>query len=155
MPTTTRDRVDEIRALEALWAAPAAGELVAPPHAKAPRWSVPSVPGQLVAAGWVAFFTLALLFEPAAEPGAVIPAWAIGVFLAQLALLLGGGWLGLASDRVGFAAATLAGPLGMAIAVECRAAAHHLGNWWIAELGATAALTGIAAVGLAQRLRRE
>lgn len=151
MPTTTRDRVDEIRALEELWAAPAAAEPLVP---KARGWSLPSVPGQLVAAGWVAFFTLALLFEPAAEPGAVIPAWAIGVFLAQLALLLGGGWIGLASDRVGFAAAALAGPLGMAIAVECRAAAHHLGNWWLAELGATAALTGLAAVGLVQRLRR-
>ena len=155
MRATTRDRVDEVRALEELWAAPAAGEPAAPPPAKATRWSVPSVSGKLVAAGWVAFFTLALLFEPAAEPGAVIPAWAIGVFLAQLALLLGGAWIGAVSDRVGFAAATLAGPLGMAIAVECRAAAHHLGNWWLAELGAMAALTGFAAVGLVQRLRRE
>jgi|SRR5687767_10687890 hypothetical protein len=151
MPTTTRDRVDEIRALEELWAAPAAGE---PRPEGARRRSFPSVPGKFVAVGWVAFFTLALLFEPAAEPGASIPAWAVAVFLAQLALLLGGGWIGAVSDRVGFAAATLAGPLGMAIAVECRAAAHHLGNWWLAELGATAALTGIAAVGLVQRLRR-
>lgn len=151
MPTTTRDRVDEIRALEELWAAPAAGE---PRPAAARRRSFPSVPGKFVAVGWVAFFTLALLLEPAAEPGVSIPAWAAAVFLAQLVLLLGGGWIGAVSDRVGFAAATLAGPLGMAIAVECRAAAHHLGNWWLAELGATAALTGLAAVGLVQRLRR-
>jgi hypothetical protein len=151
MPTTTRDRVDEIRALEELWAAPAAGE---PSAAASRRRTLPTVPGGLVAAGWVAFFTLALLFEPAAEPGATVPAWAAAVLLLQLALLIGGGWVGTMIDRVGFAAATLAGPLGIALAVECRAASHHLGNWWLAELGATVALTGLAAVGLVQRRRR-
>lgn len=152
MPTTTRDSVDEIRALEELWAAPAAGEPVAP---KPLRRSIPDVSGQLVAAGWVAFFTLVLLFEPAAEPGAAIPAWAVGVFLVEVALLLGAAGLGPVLAQAGFAAAALAGPLGMLLAVECRAAEHHLGNWWLAELGATAALTGLAAVGLAQRLRRQ
>jgi len=155
MPTTTRDRVDEIRALEELWAAPAAAE-PGPPKAPAAReWSLPSVPGQLVAVGWVAFFTLALLFEPAAEPGATIPGWAIAVFLLEIALLLGAAGIGPVLAQAGFASAALAGPLGMLLAVECRASAHHLGNWWLAELGATAALTGLAAVGLAQRLRRE
>jgi hypothetical protein len=152
MPTTTRDSVDEIRALEELWAAPAAAE---PPAAAPRRLSLPDVPGSLVAAGWVAFFTLVLLFEPAAEPGAAIPAWAVGVFLLEVALLLGAAGIGPLLAPAGFAAAALAGPLGMLLAVECRAASHHLGNWWLAELGATAALTGIAAVGLAQRLRRE
>jgi hypothetical protein len=152
MPTTTRDRVDEIRALEELWAAPAAAE---PRVAKARSWSLPAVPGQLVAVGWVAFFTLALLFEPAAEPGAAIPAWAVAVFLVEIALLLGAAGIGPLLSQAGFAAAALAGPLGMLLAVECRAASHHLGNWWLAELGATAALAGLAAVGLAQRLRRE
>ena len=28
-----------------------------------------------------------------------------------------------------------------------------MGNWWLAELGAAIALTGLAAVGLGQRLR--
>jgi hypothetical protein len=153
MPTTTRDRVDEIHALEELWAAPAAAE----PPVAAPRrgLSLPEVPGNLVAAGWVTFFTLVLLFEPAAEPGAAIPAWAVGVFLLEVALLLGAAGLGPVLAPAGFAAAALAGPLGMLLAVECRAAEHHLGNWWLAELGATAALTGLAAIGLAQRLRRE
>ena len=153
MRTTTRDSVDEIRALEELWAAPTVGE----PRAAAGgrRWSLPSVPGHLVAAGWVAFFTLALLFEPAAEPGAAIPAWAIAVFLVELALLLAAAGIGPLFAQAGFAAATLAGPLGIMLAVECRASAHHLGNWWLAELGATAALTGLAALGLVQRLRRE
>jgi hypothetical protein len=42
----------------------------------------------------------------------------------------------------------------MVVAISCRATEHHLGNWWLAELGATAALTGLAALGLVQRLRR-
>jgi hypothetical protein len=151
MPTTTRDSVDEIRALEELWAAPAADE---PPVAAARRWSLPDVPGRLVAVGWVAFFTLVLLFEPAAEPGAAIPAWAVAVFLVEISLLLAAAGIGPLLAQAGFAAAAIAGPLGMLLAVECRAAEHHLGNWWLAELGATAALTGLAAVGLAQRLRR-
>ena len=147
---TTRDRVDEIRALEELWAAPAFGEA---PAARVKRRGLPSVPGQLVAVGWVAFFTLALLFEPAAEPGASVPSWAVAVFVLEVTLLLAAAGIGPLFAQAGFAAATLAGPLGMLVAVECRAAAHHLGNWWIAELGATAALTGLAAFGLAQRLR--
>ena len=150
MPTTTRDRVDELRALEKLWAAPAFGEL---PMPRARRHGLPSVPGRLVAAGWVAFFTLALLFEPAAEPGAAVPAWAVAVFLLEVTLLLGAAGIGPLFAQAGFAAATLAGPLGILVAVECRASAHHLGNWWLAELGATAALTGLAAVGLVQRRR--
>ena len=148
---TTRHRVDEIRALEELWAAPAFGE--APPT-RARRRGLPTVPGQLVAVGWVAFFTLALLFEPAAEPGVSIPSWAVAVFLLEIALLLAAAGIGPLFAQAGFAAAALAGPLGMLVGVEGRAAAHHVGSWWIAELGATAALTGLAAVGLAQRLRR-
>jgi hypothetical protein len=150
MPTTTRDRADEIQALEELWDAPAAGE---PRPAGARRGSLPSVPGHFVAAGWIAFFTLALLFEPAAEPGASIPAWAVAVFLLEVGLLLAAAGIGPLFAQAGFAAAALAGPLGILLAVECRAAAHHLGNWWLAELGAAAALTGLAAVGLVQRLR--
>ena len=114
MPTTTRDRTEELRALEELWAAPAAGEL------QAPSRRFPLVPGALVAGGWATFFFVALTFQPAP----------------------------------GFAAATLAGPLGIALAVNCRASEHHLGNWWLVELAAAVALTGLAAVGLAQRLRR-
>ncbi|HEU4450426.1 MAG TPA: hypothetical protein VFR63_10665 [Gaiellaceae bacterium] len=154
MPTTTRDPADEIHALEELWEAPPAVQRARRP-AKTRRWTLPPVPGRLLAAGWIAFFTLALLLEPAAEPGAAVPAWAVAVFLVELALLLGAAGAGALFSRAGFAAATLAGPLGMALAVECRTAAHHLGSWWLVELGATAALTGLAAVGLVQRLRRQ
>ena len=82
------------------------------------------------------------------------PVWATAVSLAQLGLLLGAAAVGPMFSRIGFAAATLAGPLGIALAVNCRASEHHLGNWWLVELAAAVALTGLAAVGLAQRLRR-
>jgi hypothetical protein len=147
MATKTRDRTDDLRALEELWAAPAFGE------ATPARRRVPLVPGALVAAGWVTFFVVALAFQPPPEPGMTWPAWVTAASIVQITALLGAAAIGPLFSRVGFAAATLAGPLGIAMAVNCRAAEHHLGNWWLLELGAAVALTGLAAVGLAQRFR--
>jgi uncharacterized membrane protein AbrB (regulator of aidB expression) len=144
---TTRDRTDELRALEELWEAPALGEARALPR------RLPHVPGALLAGGWLAFFVVAISFQPAPEPGMTWPVWATTVSVVQLVLLLGAAAVGPLFARIGFAAATLAGPLGIALAVNCRASEHHLGNWWLVELAATVALTGLAAVGLMQRLR--
>jgi hypothetical protein len=151
MSTTTRDRTDEIRELEALWAAPAAAE---PQPMTARRRSLPLVPGALLAVSWVAFFVVVETFAPAPEPGMTWPAWSIAVQLVMIGLLLAGAGFGGLFGKAGFGAATLAGVLLIPLAVNCRAAEHHLGNWWLAELGAAIALTGLAAVGLGQRLRR-
>jgi hypothetical protein len=151
MPTTTRDRIDEIQALEELWAAPAVEK---PTRTTVRRRVLPPVPGGLVAAGWVAFF-VATSFAPPPEPGMTWATWAVAVELVMIALLLGAAGVGAIFGRAGFGAATLAGLLLVPLAVNCRAAEHHLGNWWLAELGAAIALTGLAAVGLAQRLRRK
>ena len=148
MPTTTRDRTDDLRALEELWAAPAFGET------ETLRRRLPLVPGALVAGGWVTFFFVALAFQPAPEHGMTWPVWATTVSVVQIVLLLGAAALGPLFSKVGFAGAALAGPLAIALAVNCRASEHHLGNWWLLELGAAIALTGLALVGLAQRLRR-
>jgi hypothetical protein len=150
MPTTTtaRDRTDEIRTLEELWAAPAAPE-PAPARGRA----LPRVPGALLAAGWVAFLVLALAFQPEPEPGMTWAPWAVAVEAAMFGLLFLASAFGSLSGKVGFGAAAVAGPLLVALAVNCRAAEHHLGNWWLAELAAAVALTGLAALGLAQRLR--
>jgi hypothetical protein len=148
MSTTTRDRTDELRGLEELWEAPAYGETRAKPR------RIPLVPGALVAGGWLTFFVVAFALQPAPEPGMTWPAWVTAVSIIQVMLLLGAAAVGPAIARLGFAAAALAGPLGIALAVYCRAAEHHLGNWWLAELGAAVALTGLAVAGLAQRLRR-
>jgi uncharacterized membrane protein AbrB (regulator of aidB expression) len=74
--------------------------------------------------------------------------------VVEILLLLGAAAVGPVFAKLGFAGAALAGPLGILLAVNCRAAEHHLGNWWLVELGAAIALTGLAAAGLAQRLRR-
>jgi hypothetical protein len=148
MLPTTRDRTDDLRALEELWVAPAYGE------AKARTRRLPLVPGALVAGGWLTFFAVAIAFQPAPEPGMTWPAWVTAVSVVEILLLLGAAAVGPVFAKLGFAGAALAGPLGILLAVNCRAAEHHLGNWWLVELGAAIALTGLAAGGLAQRLRR-
>lgn len=148
MLRTTRDRTDDLRALEELWAAPAYRE----PDTR--RRRLPLVPGALVAGGWLTFYVVALAFQPAPEPGMTSPAWATALSTVVFMLLLGAAAIGPVHSKTGFAGAAFAGPLGIVLAVNCRAAEHHLGNWWLVELGAATALTALAAVGLAQRLRR-
>jgi hypothetical protein len=148
MLPTTRDRTDDLRALEELWAAPAYGESEARPR------RLPLIPGMLLAAGWLTFFTVAIAFQPAPEPGMTWPAWVTAVSVVEILVLLGAAAVGPVFAKLGFAGAALAGPLGILLAVHCRAAEHHLGNWWLVELGAAIALTGLAVGGLAQRLRR-
>jgi hypothetical protein len=150
----TRDRIrdEELEKLEALWDAPAALEPL-PARAKLLD-RLPLVPGWLVAGGWIAFFLVLLVATPAPEPGIPTALWADVASAAMFLLLLGAPLLAEMGSRLGFGAATFAGGLGIALAVECHASAHHLGNWWLFELGATAALAGAAALGLVSRLRR-
>ncbi|MGH3023130.1 MAG: hypothetical protein ACRDNI_05690 [Gaiellaceae bacterium] len=155
MPTTTtRDRVDEIRALEELWAAPAAPEPQPEPVRSRLAEALPYPPGVLLLWGWIGYLAAVVLFQPAPEPGMVWPTWMVASSYAMLLLLLGAGALAFL-PALGYGVAGVAGGLGMALSVGCRAAEHHLGNWWLAELGATAALTGIAVFGLARMLRRK
>jgi hypothetical protein len=160
MATVTPDSTEQIRELEELWAAPAVAPPVvvalAPDRRRRMRLpALPLVPGAPLAAGWLVFFSSALLFEPPPEPGMTWAPWMMAISVAQIVLLLAAAGLGPMSGALGFCAAAIAGPLGIALAVSCRATEHHLGNWWLVELGATAALTGLATVGLGQRLRGE
>ena len=84
----------------------------------------------------------------------VWPVWMEAASAAMLLVLLGAGAFAFL-PALGYGLAGVAGGLGIALSVGCRAAEHHLGNWWLAELGATAALTGLAVAGLARHLRRE
>jgi peptidoglycan/LPS O-acetylase OafA/YrhL len=147
MVPTTRERTDELQALEELWAAPALGEK------PVRRALLPRVPGALLAGSWLAFYAVVLAFQPEPEHGMTTPVWATTVSTVMLLMLLGAVAIGPVVSKVGFGLAALAGPLGIVLAVNCRASGHHLGNWWLAELGATVALTGLATAGLAQRLR--
>jgi hypothetical protein len=153
MPTTTtRDRVDEIRALEELWAAPAAPEPQPEPVRSRIAEVLPYSPRTFLLWGWIAYLAAVLLFQPAPEPGMVWPTWMEAASLGMLLVLLGAGALAYLAP-LGYGLAGIAGGLGIALSIGCRAAEHHLGNWWLAELGATAALTGIAVFGLARTLR--
>jgi hypothetical protein len=146
----TRDRADQIRELEELWAAPSAPE---PARRSSHARSLPQIPGALVAGGWLAFFAMVLVAEPAPSADVHTPLWGDLLVGANLVALFAAALVGPLFGRFGFAAAGIAGCLGMAIAIACTATGHHAGNWWLAELGVTAALTGLAATGLAQRLR--
>ncbi|HEX2044303.1 MAG TPA: hypothetical protein VHF23_01610 [Gaiellaceae bacterium] len=151
MPTT-RTPADELRELEELWAAPAVPE----PGARATeRRLLPTVPGGALAVGWTIFFVGVLLFEPASSDSVHTPLWGDLLVGGFVLTLMAAALLGSPFARFGFAAATVGGVLGMAVAVACRATGHHLGAWWLLELGAAAALTALAATGLRQRLRRE
>jgi hypothetical protein len=148
MLPTTRDRTEDLRALEELWAAPAYGETEARPR------RLPLVPGALLVGAWLAFFFVMLPFEPSPEPGMSNPMWGDALVASLLFVLLGAGAIGPVLSKAGFALAGIGGLLLVVIAVACRATTHHMGSWWLAELAAAAVLTAIAAVGLAQRLRR-
>ena len=145
MPTTTRDRTDDLQALEELWAAPALGE-TAEEHRR-----LPLVPGALLVGAWLAFFFVLLPFEPAPEPGMSNPAWGTALAVSMIFLLIAAAAIGPLVSKAGFALAGISGVMLIVIAVACRATTHHMGNWWLAELAAAVALTGLAAAGLAQR----
>ncbi len=151
MVPTTRERTDELQALEELWAAPALGERV---ERRAWPSRVPRVPGALVAGAWLAFYFFVLPFTPDPEPGMSNPVWGTALVWTMLGIVLAAAALGPLFARVGFGLAVAGGVLLSAIAVACTATDHHMGNWWLGELAAAAVLTGLAAVGLAQRLRR-
>jgi hypothetical protein len=148
MVPTTRDRTDDVRALEELWSAPAYGER------KVEQRRLPLVPGVLVAAAWLAFFFVMLPFEPEPEPGMSNPMWGDALVVSLLLVLVAAGAVGPALSKAGFALAGIGGLLLVVIAIACRATTHHMGNWWLAELAVATALTALAAAGLAQRLRR-
>ena len=155
MPTTTtRDSVDELCALEELWAAPPVPEPRPEPVRRRVAELLPYPPGVLLLWGWIAYLVAVALFQPAPEPGMVWPMWMEVASAAMLLTVLAAGALAFL-PALGYGVAGIAGGLGMALSVGCRAAEHHLGNWWLAELGATTALTGIAVFGLAQALRRK
>ena len=152
MPTTTRDRSDEIQALEELWAAPAAAE----PQPKPERLrAFPLVPGAVLAGAWLAFWFVMVPYEPEPAAGMTNPLWGDIVAWSLLVAVLAAAALGPVLPKAGFALAGIGGLLLVVIAVGCRMTTHHMGNWWLAELAAAVVLTGLAAMGLRDRLRGE
>lgn len=154
--TDTREtRLDErhdeqVRRLEELWeASPDASPARIEPGVGRRR-----VFGPALALAWLAF-VVSVFFEPAPEPGAVTPLWGEYMILTFWVALVTAGIMAAArAGRGAYAAATLAGALGIGLAIACRATEHHLGAWWTWELGATGALTALGAIGLARSRRK-
>jgi hypothetical protein len=82
MVPTTRERTDELQALEELWAAPALGEK---PERRA---RLPRVPGAFLVGGWLVFYFAVLPFEPEPAPGMSNPAWGTALVVTMIVTLL-------------------------------------------------------------------
>ena len=142
-PVVDRD-AEEIQRLEELWrASPSeAPATPAPTRTRQRPWL-----GALLTLGWLGFL-VSVFFEPAPDHPNT-PLWGEYLILSFWLTLLGAAILGIArTGRRAYAAATIAGVLGIGLAVACRATEHHLGGWWLYELGATGALTALGAAGL-------
>ena len=97
---------------------------------------------------WVAGVGSLMLFEPTpTNPNAHEPAWAVVAFfafLSALALMT----IGFARKaRWVFGVSGAAGVLGMMLSYACMDSGHHLGAWWLIELGTFAALTTLSIPG--------
>ncbi len=95
-----------------------------------------------IALAWVGSISALIIFQPVpTNADAAEPAWAnvLGVvFLAALGAMA----LGLRrQQRWAYAVSGGAGLLGMFLAYACLASGHHLGAWWMIELGVFAGLT--------------
>jgi hypothetical protein len=147
--TEERDHDAQLRMLEELWAAPVATEPGAQRN-RAFSW-VGDRLGWILAGGWLAF-VVSLFLAPAPDPALVVPLWAEAL-VAAFFLTLGtaGIMAALRTGRSAYAAATLAGLVGLGVSAACGATDHHPSGWWIYELAATGALTAVAATGFARR----
>jgi hypothetical protein len=148
--TEERDQDDsELRMLEELWAAPVATERE-PQAGRTSAWLRDRL-GWILAGGWLAF-VVSLFLVPAPDPELVVPLWAEAL-VAAFFLTLGtaGIMAALRTGRSAYAAATVAGLVGLGVSAACGATEHHPSAWWIYELAATGALTALAVTGLARR----
>lgn len=143
-----RDDAD-LRMLEELWGAPAAGEGVRQPR-RVSVWLSERL-GWILAGGWLAFL-VSVFFAPAPDPDLVVPLWA-DVLVAGFFLSIGtaGITAAIRAGRPAYLAATVAGIVGLGVAAACAATEHHPGGWWVYQLAATGALTALAVTGLARR----
>lgn len=98
-----------------------------------------------IALAWIGSITGLLVFQPVpTNADAAEPAWATVLGVAFLAAL-GAMAIGLARrERWAYAVSGGAGVLGMFLAYACLASGHHLGAWWMIELGVFAGLTALS-----------
>lgn len=107
--------------------------------------------GGALGVAWVLVYMVAVLVEPApASARAGDPVWAVALFVALSAALVGMG-AGLARGRrIGLLAGVAATGLALVGAVMCPVSAHHtaIGAWWFLQMAGFAGLMGATLVAL-------
>jgi hypothetical protein len=98
-----------------------------------------------ISLAWIGSISGLLIFQPVpTNAEAAEPAWATVVGIAFLATL-GAMAIGLGRrQRWAYTVSGGAGVLGMLLAYACLASGHHLGVWWMIELGVFAGLTALS-----------
>jgi hypothetical protein len=137
-----------VEELERLWDAPA----FAPSRPSRFAPIVPWLP-RLLAFGWLATMVTLIGFEPSSS-GITPPLWAELVVTAFFLVLAASGLAALARHRgIALWASLGAAGLGIVLGWSCRATAHHMGSWWLAEVAIFASLFALTAASLLTRRR--
>lgn len=133
---------------ERLWEAPP----YRPALARATAALAPWLPRALALA-WLATMVVLLGFEP--TPSEVTPPlWADLVVTVFFLALATSAFAALTRHgRVALWASLGAASVGLLLGWACRATAHHIGSWWLVEVGIFAGLLALTAASLAARRR--
>lgn len=109
---------------------------------------------QVVGWGWPAFLLFPALLAPAGAEDVQRAAWVDPAAWSMLLLVLLGYFALVTFPRAGFGLFAAAAVLGVALGIDCRVSAHHLGAWWIAEAAVAAGLAAAALAGVLLLSRR-
>jgi hypothetical protein len=116
----------EVDELEEMWEAPPRRATTA----TRPRRNSPT---RALLLAWSLIFGGILLFAPAPDNAAPIPAWEMLIGLAFLAVVTMA-FVGLAKARPwAFKVSMGAALLGVAAGIACNVVDHHTGTWWVVE----------------------
>ncbi len=153
----TEERATDITELERLWEAPSASEPATSGHARAREHlvRVATDRGTLTLAWIAAVVVLGAAPVPADEADAPL-VWWDALYLVGVVLAVVG--IGALLSRfvrlpLSWSSSAVAGAFGIVLGIGCRASAHHLGHWWIAETAAFAAVAAVSVAGACRRRR--
>ena len=155
--TPTEERASDIAELERLWEAPSASEPATSGLARAHEHLVRAATdrGTLTLAWIVAVVVLGAAPVPAEEADAPLVWWDALYFVGVVLAVVGAGALLSRFVRLphSWSSSVVAGAFGIVLGIGCRASSHHLGNWWLAETAAFAAVTAVSVAGAYRRRR--